>query len=657
MGNSCQNLPNERLLSLSADGELVKTYELLWHLAEIVLLQTLGPGKLASALTEWYFVQSQDAVNVARRLLDTLSAPGSALKSHDDFEQAFWPTALALVTQARPMEVSALLASHPKANSSLYKDVRQLLIAMPLLDSNASTEAHWTESGSPFEKAWHYWQSSCGTRLAEETRKQSSTRNSDVDYLVLILSILAGRHDCWHDSRVVAACGDWYFQFVGWLFYTHHFVETSSLNTVLEQFRPTFNRNSLENEDMCIKPIVDEVIKHILSEDILSVVFALSEKFNNWWMVAHFANLIKHLLPDFFSGIDPTQPSSFRPILKLEDPMSGVTPPRPAHLTSTMPDFFLLSYAASLAADPSLLDVALGYLAQCTALQSSARAVQASILQRTKPTTTRLTHNLIRLARKHQLHEVANEIARSKCRASLSLSRHPSCSASSMDVASICSSLGWAIVTRDTQLISRIITYTLMTSISRESFDNKSWRAIKEVATMVTGLFGSDEQNSSNVQNHSWLTLLVSSPELAFISRYAELQCQLNASSDTGEITRTLLDLLSTSDNNRGFHVPLRLKIHMLSLVKPHLDASTMGKHQAEALAAVVTELKATLRLVGKGCEKEDSHALLRGLNALLVQARAAAILRRDEGSVCGRYSPSHTPSEYETSEFGGSMN
>ena len=35
----CVNLSVERRSSLSADGDLVKSYELLWHLAEVVLLQ------------------------------------------------------------------------------------------------------------------------------------------------------------------------------------------------------------------------------------------------------------------------------------------------------------------------------------------------------------------------------------------------------------------------------------------------------------------------------------------------------------------------------------------------------------------------------------------------------------------------------------------
>lgn len=65
------------------------------------------------------------------------------------------------------------------------------------------------------------------------------------------------------------------------------------------------------------------MIKHIFAEDILSTVFTLSEKFNNWWMVAHFANLVKRLLPDFFNGVSSSQHSSERSDLKPESADGG----------------------------------------------------------------------------------------------------------------------------------------------------------------------------------------------------------------------------------------------------------------------------------------------------------------------------------------------
>ncbi|CDS41000.1 nuclear pore complex protein nup85 [Echinococcus multilocularis] len=645
----CDNLPAEKLVSLTADGDLVKTFELLWHLSEVVILQSLTPGKLTSALSDWYFVQSQEAINVARNLLEKSHSKGGLLKLTNDSERVFWSTALSLTSQVRPMEVSALLASHHKANSGLFRDIRQLLVSMPLEDFNSIVvDATWQKGGC-FEKAWHHWQSVCNVRLIEETRNNSRSDDIDTEYLVLILSILAGRNDCWNDPRVVDACGYWYFQFVGWLFYTHHFVDHSSLSAVLEHFMSNFEIVlSHHSEAHSFSTVIDDVIKHIFAEDILSVVFTLSEKFNNWWMVAHFANLVKHLLPDCFNGIDSARCSSEHLNLNPESAdgdLSGKGS-RTVHLVSSMPDFFLMRYAENLAADASLLNVALGYLDHCTTLQPTARAVQVSLLRRTKPTTNRLTQNLIQLAKKHQLHGVVGEIARTKTRMWLSHS-HPSLA--TINTPAICSALGWAIVAQDVQLIAHIVTRTLSYSMSNKCADVDPWKVVKEVASIVTCLSSGENRGPASQRTQPWLTPLVVSPEFAFISRYSELHCQLNAN-NAEVITHTVLDLLSMSDNSGGFHVPLKFKLHLLGQLKPHLNPATMGRKQIEALGAIVAELKATLRLFGR--YDEAAQSLLMSLSTLLVQTRAAAILR---GGSCP--SESHTlsqlPSEYAASDVG----
>lgn len=222
---------------------------------------------------------------MARNLLEKTHSNGGSLKLGDGSEKAFWSTALALTSQVRPMEVSALLASHPRANTSLFRDIRQLLISMPLDDLPSIavecmlcvsclhyplTLATWQKGGC-FERAWHHWQSVCNVRLMEES--QNNLRSDDIDsrYLNLILSILAGRHDCWSDPRVVDACGDWYFQFVGWIFYTHHFVDRSSLFTVLEQFNSKFGIVSSDKSEANSFSIVRHHIMAITTEFSLRI--------------------------------------------------------------------------------------------------------------------------------------------------------------------------------------------------------------------------------------------------------------------------------------------------------------------------------------------------------------------------------------------------
>ncbi|VUZ47619.1 unnamed protein product [Hymenolepis diminuta] len=612
---NCKNLSSERRVSIAADGDLVKTCELLWHLSEVVLLQSLSPGKLTNALCEWYFVQSQEASMVARSFLDKHSSCSGPLRFNNESEQLFWTTILTLTTQGQPVEVSALLMSHSKANTSLFRDVRQLLAAMPQDGSN-SADPLWQKSTS-VEKAWQHWQSACNLRLVEETRNRTASGDISSVYLTLILSILAGRQDCWSDIRVAEACGTWYFQFVGWLFYTNHFVDALSLSTMLEQFTAKFNVDLNGNLDgHSFAAIIDKVIQHIFAKDILSVVFALSEKFNNWWMVAHFSNLVKHLLPDFFAGMDSTLAGSTRQYeLKMEGPDNRIDErSRPIRLASVIPDFFLMRYAESLAADPSLLSIAIGYLDYCTTLRSTARAVQASFLQHIKPTTTRLTNELIQLARKYKLPEVVDEISLTKCRASLPPFGTP------INAVSACTALGWAIIARDVPLIAHIITRTMSHSMSAASNDTEAWNAVKEVARIVTCLF-EDRASTTQKTSQSWLAPLISSPEFAFISRYAELQSLLQAGDDDEGIIYTTLDLLSTGDISGGFNVPAKFKYHLLRQLKPHLNPATMKGEYIKTLGAIVAELKAKMSLPGK--MDEEAQNLLMSLSALVVQAKA----------------------------------
>lgn len=74
---------------------------------------------------------------IARNFLDQYSSTGVPLRLNEESEQLYWTSVLTLVTQARRLESSALLKSHPKANTSLFRDVVQLLAAMPTDEKEA----------------------------------------------------------------------------------------------------------------------------------------------------------------------------------------------------------------------------------------------------------------------------------------------------------------------------------------------------------------------------------------------------------------------------------------------------------------------------------------------------------------------------------------
>lgn len=230
---------------------------------------------------------------------------------------------------------------------------------------------------------------------------------------------------------------------------------------------------------------------------------------------------------------------------------------------------------------------------------------------------------MIQLAKKHQLRDVIDEIALIKARTSLSRSHF----STALKISRACSALGWAIIARNVSLVAHIIARILSYGMSPKPFSDDTWEAVKEIGGIVTCLFCVGDRGNSSQRMHSWLVPLLTSPEFAFISRYAELLCQLLTTANNRKaIIHNALDLLSTSDNSCGFHVPLKFKVHLLELLKPHLCPVSINREQAEALEVIITEVKNSMRLVA--ADDEDAKSFLMGLNALLVQARAVSILR-----------------------------
>lgn len=208
------------------------------------------------------------------------------------------------------------------------------------------------------------------------------------------------------------------------------------------------------------------------------------------------------------------------------------------------------------------------------------------------------------------------EISRTKCRAAL-----PALEAR-LDTQSACSALGWAIIARDVSLIAHIITRTLSQSMSTDSAttDSATLNLVKEVARIVTCLFD-DRTSTGQKKSQPWIAPLITSPEFAFISRYAEFQALLQTGEDREAIICTALELLSRGDISGGFYVPPRFKLHLLKQLQPHLSPTGIKREHVKTLSAVVSELKAGICLHKR--VDEDEQKLLMALSALVVQAKA----------------------------------
>lgn len=91
--------------------------------------QAFPPGYLTYSLCNWFYIQSQEAADNARSLMETYGGKPISCPERDE---RFWSTVLALVLQARPHEAASLLAIHSHANSRILRNLRQILVALPI---------------------------------------------------------------------------------------------------------------------------------------------------------------------------------------------------------------------------------------------------------------------------------------------------------------------------------------------------------------------------------------------------------------------------------------------------------------------------------------------------------------------------------------------
>lgn len=153
-----------------------------------------------------------------------------------------------------------------------------------------------------------------------------------------------------------------------------------------------------------------------------------------------------------------------------------------------------------------------------------------------------------------------------------------------------------------------------------------------EVANLVSSLFATTTT--------TWLSVC---PELAFLVRYGELH-QLVADGQLRHAVDLLLDLLSADHgqqpvkNQQHLHLPLHFRLHLVAQVRPYLEEKEnkllLDRDQLDTLIAVTAELQTTIELLldgrGSGGDSfEQLSAWFLGLNALLAQARAKALLFR----------------------------
>ncbi|THD28256.1 Nuclear pore complex protein Nup85 [Fasciola hepatica] len=673
-----EQLDEPKAMHLAAECELVQSLELIWHLAELIFVQAFPSGHLAYSLCSWFYIQSQDAADNARILIEEYGGKPTSCPENDE---RFWPTVLTLVLQARPHEAASVLAIHSHANSRILRSLRQILVALPIA-SQARTKGMWGKSGAVFSQAWNYWQSECSRRLAAGEFAHVGGDAETADQVQLIVSILSGCPTAWDDPRLVEATGGpsgWYFRFVSFLFYNDQMVTIDGIAFHLNQWLSRPSNESFSDTKTALDEVVDELIISVFRLNLQHFIRTSGEKLSTRWLVAHFTHLLHRVYPDVlytFKNPEDTLPGASRKRTKIEETDISIqshTNPLVASSQGTfsLADFFLIGYAESLASDPSMLYLALSYLDYC----ESGRAHQSAILlAHGVPTSTRAVNWLISQAKSRGLHSTSNQLAKMVARRFLPLAlKSPNdvngvgrTDNTGISCLPACSTLGWALLARNDQIVHRLSEQVLSRDTGFIQNDQSSPdlftvpTEVAEVAAIVLG-FCKDRAISieERVDSEGMLplsqfdsgSLITLSPELAFLVRYAELQqCFIDGNIE-GAVDR-LIDLLVTgsggpgsipvaspSESDRGgscAKVSTRLRVRLLSEVHHLMGKQCIRRDQVELLISALIELRLELSMEQQKQKQQqtsveqgvDLSALLAEFHVTLARELASTFLR-----------------------------
>ncbi|CAH8857132.1 unnamed protein product [Trichobilharzia szidati] len=657
--NNSDSIDEARAMHLTAEGKLIQTFELLWHLAELVFIQVLPCGYLAFSLCSWFYVQSQEAANCAREFLksatkdqtdsvlirDKLNNPKSL-----ENNKHFWPTVLSLVLQARCQDAASLLVLHSNSNGRGLRSLRQLLSAMPVA-SDSEKEGIWTEYGAQFSQAWNYWQSECQHRMSSGEFEHVGGDAVSIEYVKLIVNIISGRTSVWDDPRILEVTKGsrgWYFRFVSFVFYTDQLVNVEGLSKNLDRWLALTSKENTEpgsNFDQS----VDAIITSIFRMDLFSFVRISSEKLGNWWFIAHFTNLLNHMYPGI---LNECLGGYKKGSVKSTSELSGSS--YQGEKGVSIVEFFLLGYVESLSSETCLLSIALGYLDHC----KSGRTLQSTLLLRhARPVSNRATNWFIIQAQIRGLHSTVEEIARLNCRRYLNLSLQSNESTNHLIpvYASTCMAVGWALRAHDYPTVNRLAEISLARDcgfMNKDISDGDQKAAaysvnseVSKLAAIIRGYFRTlpvSESSSNTAQTTTQISRLPLSPELAFLIRYSELQQCFNDGHVESAVDR-LIDLLvtssgvsSTSNTDKqdwtnssslsiDLRIPTRLKIRLLSEVRHLLGRNRLRRDQVEVLISALVELRADLDMNCNNTSiNTEMHSLLTKIHMSLAKELAS---------------------------------
>lgn len=295
--------------SSASQRQLLTVIETVWHLCEILFIETLPGGAVLHHLLEW--VQNGHAERYIREVLQHPQPYDSP---------SYWPAIYSLVLQGRVNDVRELLAQHPERQAGEYDEfasMDELLHKMPMY------QLYMGQSLAEFTMKWSHWQQECKHRLDDQTYAGNA-------HLQTICRVLCGEEQVF--DEMIDYCKTWYQLLVAKLLYCNPAIKSFDLQYHTQACIDKFEGNGSLHS-------FDRILLSAFEFDVYAVIKKSSEALGNWWFVAHLTDLLHHC------G-------------QLDSP----------HVIShsiSLREFLILEYAASLMSHHSLWRVAVDYLLHC----------------------------------------------------------------------------------------------------------------------------------------------------------------------------------------------------------------------------------------------------------------------------------------------------
>ena len=189
----------------SQQSELLYKLELVWHLLEILYMDTTPGGLVMPHLLQWISLHFPACEERARSVL---SQGSESPELHGDY----WEAVTQFVLQGRVDQARNLLRLHSEFTADPFTSLDELLRKMPLC--SAATSA------ADFEFRWRSWQREVTSRLQEGDF-------AAFPELTTVAELLAGQEAAL--SAAAERCETWYEWLVARLLYTLPTVKTYDL--------------------------------------------------------------------------------------------------------------------------------------------------------------------------------------------------------------------------------------------------------------------------------------------------------------------------------------------------------------------------------------------------------------------------------------------